>query len=58
MVDQKNKVKFERRLTNGTGSLRIVIPLELAKALDYHAGETVEIWLEDDKIMIRRKDET
>jgi antitoxin component of MazEF toxin-antitoxin module len=56
MVASKNRVKFERILTNGTGSLRVVIPLELAKALDYHAGETVEIWLEDDKIVMRRKD--
>jgi AbrB family looped-hinge helix DNA binding protein len=55
MVGQKNKIKFERILTNGTGSLRVVIPLELAKALDYRAGETVEIWLENDKIIIKRK---
>jgi len=56
MVVKKNKIKFERVLTNGTGSLRVVVPLELARALDYHAGETVEIWLEGDKIIVRRKE--
>jgi len=55
MVVAKNKIKFERVLTDGTGSLRVVIPFELAKALDYHAGEVVEIWLENDRIIVRRK---
>jgi len=56
MVAQRNKIKFERVLTDGTGSLRVVIPFELAKALNYRAGETVEIWLENDRIIIRRKE--
>jgi len=56
MVVEKNKVKFERILTDGTGSLRVVIPLELAKALNYHVGEVVEIWLEGDRIIVRRKE--
>jgi antitoxin component of MazEF toxin-antitoxin module len=55
MVVRENKIKFERVLTDGTGSLRVVIPLELVRALDYHAGETVEIWLEGDKIIVKRK---
>jgi len=56
MVGKKNRVKFERILTDGTGSLRVVVPLELAKTLDYHVGETVEIWLEGDRIIVRRKE--
>lgn len=56
MAAGRNKIKFERVLTNGTGSLRVVIPLELARALNYHAGDTMEIWLESDKIIVRRKE--
>jgi len=55
MVGSGNKIVFERILTDGTGSLRVVIPLELARTLSFHAGETVKIWLEKDRILIQRK---
>lgn len=55
MVELKRKIVFERILTDGTGSLRVVIPLELAKTLDFHAGETVQIWLEENHVIISKK---
>jgi len=57
MVERDKKVIFERVLTDGTGSLRVVIPLELAKTLNFRAGETVEIWLEEDRIIVQKKGE-
>ena len=55
MVETNKRIVFERVLTDGTGSLRVVIPLELAKTLDFHAGETVEIWLENNHIAVQKK---
>ena len=52
------KVKFKRKITDSSGSLRIVIPPALAETLALKAGDVIELWVENDKILISRSDKS
>ena len=51
-------VKFKRKITDGSGSLRIVIPPAIAETLALKAGDVVKIWVENDKILVSRSNKS
>lgn len=50
------KIIFERNIIYGSGTHRISIPIEIIKALNLEKGDTMEISLEDKRIIISKKD--
>lgn len=50
-----NKVIFRRKLTNSTGSVRLVIPPEIVEALSLKPGNMVELWVEGERLVIAKK---
>jgi bifunctional DNA-binding transcriptional regulator/antitoxin component of YhaV-PrlF toxin-antitoxin module len=50
-----NRVVFERKLSNSTGSIRLVIPPEIVRALGLKPGNKVELWVEGDRIVVGKK---
>ena len=45
-------VKFKIKVAKIGNSLRITIPKEIAEAVDLKKGNVVEVYLDDDKIII------
>jgi hypothetical protein len=46
---------FERRITDSTGSMRLVIPPEIARGLKLIPGDVVSLWMEGDCVVFRKK---
>jgi AbrB family looped-hinge helix DNA binding protein len=47
-------VKFKIKVVKIGNSLRVTIPKEIAEAVDLKKGNMVEVYLDDDKIIIRK----
>ena len=47
-------VKFKRKIRRSGGSAAVVIPQELLNALKWKIGDEIEIYAEDQKIVISK----
>jgi AbrB family looped-hinge helix DNA binding protein len=47
-------VKFKIKVVKIGNSLRVTIPKEITEAVDLKKGNMVEVYLDDDKIIIRK----
>jgi len=47
-------LKLKRTLSKSGRSLVLRIPKDVERALGLQAGQSVEIWIENDKIIIRK----
>lgn len=48
------QIKFRRRIRKVGGSYMVAIPQEVLRALEFKGNEEVEIFVEDDKIIIKK----
>lgn len=46
---------FQRKITDSTGSMRLVIPPEITRGLNLTPGDLVLIWMEGDNVVFRKK---
>lgn len=47
-------VKFKRRIRQSGGSAAIVIPPEILRALKWKLGDIVELYSEDQKLVVKK----
>ena len=47
-------VKFHRRTFKSGDSFRITIPMDIVRTLDIQEKDTLEIWLDDSKIIMKQ----
>ena len=50
-------VKFELSVMQVGNSLRITIPVEVAKHLEIENGDTVQLWVDNQHIIVQKKKE-
>ena len=48
-------IKFERTIRRSGGSAAVAIPPEMLKALNWKIGNTVEMYIENQTLVITRK---
>lgn len=53
--EEPPKIVFERTIIYNSGTHRVSIPLEIVKALNIEKGDTMQISLENSKIVMRKK---
>ena len=51
-------MKFELSVMQVGNSLRITIPVEVAKHLDIQKGDVVELWVDNQHIIVEKKQES
>ena len=49
-------IKFELSVMQVGNSFRITIPKEIAKHLDIDKGDSVEMWVDNSQIVIKKKE--
>lgn len=49
-------VKFEISVVQVGKSLKVTIPIEIAKHLDLKKGDTVNMWVDDSHIIVEKKE--
>jgi putative addiction module antidote len=49
-------IKFELSVMQVGNSLRVTIPKEVAKHLDIQKGDTVEMWVDNSTILMKKKE--
>jgi hypothetical protein len=47
-------IKFKRKVFESGDSFRVVIPVEIIKALELRNGDDLEIWLNDHQIVMQK----
>jgi len=49
-------IKFELSVMQVGNSFRVTIPKEIAKHLNINKGDSLEMWVDDSKIILKKKD--
>lgn len=49
-------VKFEMKVVQVGNSLKVTIPVEVARHLDIEKGDTVELWVDNNHMIVEKKE--
>lgn len=50
-------VKFEMKVVQVGNSLKVTIPVEVARHLELEKGNTVELWVDNNHMIVQKKTE-